>query len=707
MKQRRIVKIYKPFILVVVFLFAVIIARLCYIVLSKEVDGIDIALFASNRNTFKEKIVAERGTIYDGLGNTLAVNVNSYTVIAYLAESRTTDPSNPQHVVDKAATAKALSPIINMTEEAIMNLLNTENVYQVELGPGGRGLTELVKETIENLNLPGIDFIKSVKRYYPNNDFLSNTIGYAKSLEDSTIVGEMGIELSFNDELTGIDGYREYEGDVYGYKIAGTNECIEQAVNGKDIYLTIDTNIEMFTEKAINTLEKSSLEWATIAVVDAKTGAIVAVSSNPSFDPNIKNIKSYYDPFTSYTYEPGSTMKIFSFLDAIESGVYDSKDTYLSGMIQVGNYKIYDWNNEGWGTITYEQGFIGSSNVAATLLSQKLGATSLKDFYTKAGFGSKVDIGLPTEEGILKLGGEVETANQSFGQGMTVTALQMVQALTAIANDGVVLKPYIIEKIVEDGETVYSSQREEVSKIASKESIDTIKDLMYKAVYADEVMISAASYRTEKVTIMGKTGTAQIASPEGGYLEGNINYVRSFAGLFPKDDPQYIVYAVVSKLADTTLLPTAVKTLIDDISTYKGIIENNANEIANSYVINSYINKNVNEVKESLQNKNIDIIVIGEGDTVINQYPKSGIINSNDKLMLLTNSETYKYTDINGWSKSNITQYGKLLKVNFTFNGYGYATNIDINNRTVIQGETIEVSLKTKYEEEIVTESDT
>ena len=280
MKKTRTVRISKYFLMVVVFLFGLIIFKLSYVVLSPKVDGVDLKAFASNRNTVKEKIVASRGTIYDSLGDVLAVNVNSYTVIAYLEEDRTTDKNNPQHVVDKESTAKALSPIINMTEERILELLNTENVYQVELGPGGRGITELVKENIEKLNLPGIDFIKSVKRYYPNRNFLSYTLGYAKTMDDGTIVGEMGLEKEFNKDLTGVDGSRTYESDIYGYKIANTNEEIVEAVNGKNIYLTIDTNIQMFTEQAIKTLEgASSLEWATISVVDAKTGAILGAQT--------------------------------------------------------------------------------------------------------------------------------------------------------------------------------------------------------------------------------------------------------------------------------------------------------------------------------------------------------------------------------------------------------------------------------------------
>lgn len=702
MKKARTIKISKSFVLVVVFLFIIIIGKLSYIVLSPKVDGIDLTAFASQRNTQKEIIIADRGGIYDSLGNTLAINVNSYTVIAILSPTRTTDPSDPKHVVDKEGTAEKLSPLINMTKERILELLNTEDVYQVELGPGGRGITELLKETIEELNLPGIEFSKSVKRYYPNRDFLSYTLGYAKTNEDGSIIGEMGLELEFNKELTGKDGSREYESDIYGYKIPKTEEKIVEAESGKNIYLTIDTNIQMFAEQAITKLETaSSLEWATISVANAKTGEILGVASTPSFDPNVKEITSYYDPFVSYTYEPGSTMKIFSFMASIENGLYDGNEIYNSGTIKVGDAIIKDWNDYGWGKITFDQGFYGSSNVAATILSQRLGGPLMKDFYSKLGFGKKTGISLPNEqEGSLNFKYDVEVANASFGQGMSITPVQMIQALTSIANDGIVIKPYIISKIEDSktGKVILENKRTEVGKVASKETIKKIQDMMWAVVNSDERTASGTSYKTNVVTTIGKTGTAQIASPNGGYLTGSINYVRSFAGLFPYENPQIIVYLAVSKISDQTLTSKAIKTLVEDVSTYLGIAESKANSTYETYLTESYINKKTENINELLKEKTINKIIIGNGNTIIKQYPSAKtIMNSNDKLFLLTNGNEIKYTNIEGWSRNDLVEYGKILGVNFTFNGYGFATNTNIQNREVVKGETIEVTLSPKY----------
>ncbi len=711
MKKTRTVKISKIFLLVLVFLFGIIIFKLSYVVLSPKVDGIDLKKFASNRNTTKETIVASRGTIYDSLGNTLAVNVNSYTVIAYLSESRTTDISSPKHVVDKESTAKALSPLINMSEERILKLLNTKNVYQVELGPGGRGITELLKEEIEALNLPGIDFIKSVKRYYPNRNFMSYTLGYAKTNDDGSIVGEMGLELQFNDDLTGVNGSRTFQSDIYGYKIANTNEEIVEAKDGKDIYLTIDTNIQMFTEQAMMVLESaSSLEWATLSVVNAKTGEILGVSSSPNFDPNTKEITSYYDPFVSNTFEPGSTMKIFSFMTGIESGLYDGDEEYDSGTIKVGDYTIKDWNGYGWGRITFDQGFWGSSNVASTLLVQRTGRDRLKDFYQKLGFGKKVGIDLPNEqEGKINFNYEIEVVNASFGQGMSATAVQMVQAFTTLANDGVMLKPYIVKKIVDPStkKVIKENTKTEVGKIYSKETVDKMKDMMWNVVNSDFRTASGKSYKTTKVVTFGKTGTAQIASKDGGYLKGSTDYVRSFVGLFPYEDPQIMVYLAVSKISNSKLTSQAVKQLIDDVSTYLGIVTEDKTEYSN-YELSSYINKDINKVKEELNDKHLDVVVIGTGDRVIKQYPEKGsIVNANDKVFLVTTGEKYKYVNIDNWSRSDITNYGRLLGVTFNFDGFGYAYGSNIAGKEVIKGENISVNLKTKFTTEEKTEENT
>ena len=208
-KKRNNIKYPKGILIASLLLFALIILRLAQLSLATEIDGTNLKELASKRTTRTDTILAKRGTIYSSDGETLAQNVSSYKIIAYLDEKRTTNPKKPQHVVDKEKTAKALSPILGIEEEKLLEYLSKENVYQTEFGSKGKGLTELTKQKIDDLNLPGIDFIESYKRYYPKGQFASYTLGYAKttSEEENISVGEMGIEKEYDNILKGEDGY--------------------------------------------------------------------------------------------------------------------------------------------------------------------------------------------------------------------------------------------------------------------------------------------------------------------------------------------------------------------------------------------------------------------------------------------------------------------------------------------------------------------
>ena len=594
-------------------------------------------------------------------------------------------------------TAKKLSPIIDMTEKEILNLLDTD-AYQVELGPGGRGITELVKEEIEALDLPGIDFIASVKRYYPYGDFMSYTIGYAKENNDNEIVGEFGVELAYDDILTGKNGYREYQQDIYGYKIANTPAIIKEPENGKDIYLTLDINIQMFLEQAIAKIQEDGVEWATFTVANAKTGEILGTASNPSFNPNTKNITNYHDPMVSYAYEPGSTMKIFSFMAAMENNVYKGSEKYKSGKIKVDEATIKDWNNYGWGEITYDNGFMASSNVAATNLAFKLGRNKLLDYYKKLGFGKKTNIGLPNEfSGQLNFKYKTELANASFGQGILTTPIQNVKALTAIANDGVLLKPYIISKVVdsETGKVVEKGKKETLGEVASKDTITKIKDLMEGVVSGDPYYATGTGYNVSGYNVIGKTGTAQIASSSGGYYDNEV--IKSFAGIFPKDDPEIILYVSVSRYGGN--LPAVVKSTIEDIGKYINVTPEEDKDKNAEYKLPSFINKDTAEVKKILASNKQEAVVIGTGDKVINQYPnKNAVLNYGSKVFLLTNSTDYKMPNLTGWSSGEVTNFGNLVGITFEFNGYGYVTSQSLKSGTNINASTkVKVNLKPKY----------
>lgn len=688
MKQRRIT-LRRPGIInvIILLLFCGIISKVVYIGLSKKVDGINIKKFADNRNTQEDVLYAKRGTIYDKSGEILAQSVNSYTLIAYLDPKRTENEKKPQHVVDKEYTAQVLSEHLNADKEQILKQLNKDK-YQVEFGSAGRNLSELKKTEIENLELPGIDFLVSTKRYYKMGSFASYIIGYAKADDNGLIKGEMGIEESYNNKLEGTNGKKIYQKDLYGYQIPNTPSITEDPIDGEDIYLTIDNNIQIIVEKAVKNLSNErQIDWMTFSVMDANTGAIVASASNPTFNPNeLDTIQSYLNPLVAFQYEPGSTMKSYSFLAALEDGSYDGSKTFESGKIEVADATIRDFNNKGWGTITFDTGYAYSSNVAATNLGLKLGVTKLKTFYQKLGFGQKTGIELPGEQnGKLNFQYKTELANASFGQGITTTPIQNLQAMTVFTNNGTMIKPYLIDHITDnEGNTIYKGKRTVVRDVASSKNVKYMTGLMHNVVYQG----LTDYWQPNNVTLIGKTGTAQIADPKGGYLHGEYDYIKSFAGIFPEENPKYIIYVSVKQMVGTTKdLANCVTTAVEEIANYANINYTTEQEQITTKTIDlgNYVNKSVEETKATLENYGLHVVVIGTGEKIINQSPlnKTKIIKG-ETVFLVTNKGPYTMPNVYGWSSSDILLYSKLVGLDFELNGYGKVVSASIPEGTEI-----------------------
>lgn len=686
MQKRATVKTYNIIIVLVVLLFFAAIAKMSYVVLSDEVDGVNLKEKSASITTASKTLYASRGSIYDVKGETLATTINSYTLIAYLSSSRTTNEKNPQHVVDKDYTAKQLATVLDLDEATILKYLS-KNAYQVEFGAKGKGLTEVTKQKIEALDLPGLDFITSTQRYYNMSTFASYIVGYAKMNQEGELHGELGVEGYFNDTLAGKNGYTTYQKYTSSnYQIPNTPSHTDPAVDGSDIFLTIDSSVQLIAEKAVKEYEQYNVEWAIFTVMDAKTGAIVASATNPNFNPNDTNtIKSYMNPLVSYQYEPGSVMKVFSFASAIEEGIYKGDDTFESGSIDVADVTIRDANKTGWGTITYDTGFAYSSNVAATKLALELGISKLSDYYHELGFGKKTGIELANEVvGDTEVTYKSELASASFGQGVSVTPIQMLQALSSITNNGEVLKPYIVDKIVDsEGKTTYEGKRTVVKKVYSAKTTEKMKELMKMVVYDGLTTM----WRVEGLEIMGKTGTAQIASPQGGYLTGTYDYIKSFAGIFPAEDPKYIVYVAAKQLEGSARnFADPATNAFEEIAGYAKLINNESEvDLDNLIEINNYISKNTLDTVTLFDNKKISLIVLGNGKYIINQFPlKNSTILANGKLFLLTNSNEFTMPNVIGWSRSEVETLCKLINLNCIFNGYGYVNNQSIPEGTII-----------------------
>ena len=695
----------------VLLLFSSLIARVIYLCTTDYKVGEEtITSFIENRNTKEEIILPKRGSIFDKNDNVLAEDVASYSVIAYLDERRSENSKVPLHVVDPDATAIKLAPYIDIDVEVLKTILK-KKAYQVELGPGSRNLSQIQMETIKSLNLPGIDFIPSTKRYYPSGDFASYAIGYTVNEEDKDgniwKVGQLGIEEYFNENLSGRSGYIRYERDRNGYKIYNGREYKEEADDGDDVYLTIDSNIQLFTENAVKKmLEDSKGEWGAMITADATTGAILSYATAPSFDPNKKNITNYIDYMTGISYEPGSTMKIFSYLCAIDNGKYNGNATYDSGTITYTakdgkTTTVHDWNKTGWGRITYDYGFAMSSNVgAASLLeSEMIDKKTLKSCYNSYGFGKVTGFTLNKEAtGKIKFNYDIDAASATFGQAITITPIQMIQALTSISNNGNILRPYIVSKIQDPDtkEVNYEATTEVVDTVASTESIAKVKELMKSVVCNDKEKCTGNAYYLEDYPIMGKTGTAQIYDEKTGtYMKGESDYLYSFAGLYPADNPRIIIYTILKKPKDTTnYVSEAVKNVVVNTSKYLNIIvDNNKNE---TYKIDSYISKKTSDIKSKLEENKMKVFILGEGEKIINQYPnKNTTLYPGSVVVLLTDKYDKKIPNLIGLSYKDAINILKLMGVRYITEGKGYVKSQSIQEGSIVTEDmTVNLSLE-------------
>ena len=702
-------KISKFVYVIVFFLFVIFALALGYrcLVDYQATDKMTISEFIKNRNLEEDVLMPERGTIYDINGIALAQDVSSYTLIAYLDENRGEIDGVPRYVKDKDKTAKALAEKIDTSYDRIREILN-KDAYQVEFGNGGKNLSQLEMEAIKALDLPGIDFIKSTKRYYPYGDFASYLLGYTKNktLDDGNnyMVGELGIEGYYNEQLMGTAGYIKYEKDGRGNIIANSNEYREDAIDGADVYLTIDSSIQLFIENEVKKSQsQSKAEWTVMGVMDAKTGAILGYASTPSFDPNIRNLTNYLDPLVSYAYEPGSTMKTFSYMCAINSGKYNGSDTFMSGsktyvsaIDEKDTVTIKDWNQgEGWGRISYDRGYALSSNIGvANLLENVITKDELSNCYEKYGFGKKTGITLDGElAGDITFTYDVEAATAGYGQGIMVTPIQMLQGLSIISNNGKMLKPYVINKVVDSaGNTIDENKKTEGSVVVNEKTIKKIKELMRSVL---EEGGTGAAYKIDGYDLIGKTGTASIFE-KGRYLDYGSQYIYSFAGLYPGNDPEIIIYMANKKPQDgQNYLAPSVQEVVINTSKYLSIEEKT--KTIKKIKVGDYTNKITTEVKKFLTDEGIKVITLGDGNKIINQYPNKNVqISKGDLVVLLTNKYDNTAIDFTGLSYKETKEILKLMNVEYKLEGYGYVTNQSIPSGEKIDDEII-IELKGLY----------
>ncbi|MCF6093598.1 PASTA domain-containing protein [Microaerobacter geothermalis] len=624
-------------------------------------------------------IEPKRGIIYDRNGSELAQNSKAYTVVATISKK------DPERVKNPLEAARKLAPILNMSEEKLLKLLTREDLYQVELRPGGWKIDKETAQKVEALNIEGISFIESNKRYYPNRNFASHVLGYV-NLDGKAV---SGIENLFDKELRGIPGRYKFIKDAKGYELPEGVEDIQPAVDGKNIFLTIDQRIQQYAEQALDEAEMNfKPKRMSVIVANPKTGEILALANRPDFDPNeYWNFGGDYEKFNNFAvssvFEPGSTFKIITLAAAIEEGEFNPDEKYQSGRLKVPGAIIPDHNNgKGWGKITFLEAVQRSSNVGFAILGyEKLKKERLFSYIDKFGFGKKTNIQLENEvPGLVKDISQAypaDVANISFGQGIGITAIQQVAAVSAVANGGKWIQPTIIKKIEdpntgEETEVKPKVNRQIISPSTAKQVTEILETVVTQG--------TGQKYYIEGYDVVGKTGTAQKIGKDGKYKQDQ--YIFSFIGYAPKDDPQLLVYVVVDEpdveyYQGADVVAPIFKSVMRNSLQYLGIspkvVEKETPE-EKIISIPQLEGKPLLVAQQKLIELNLVPTILGGGNQVLKQIPQSGSqIVENSPIYLLTEElEKMAVPDFTGKSLREVYQLTQILQLKPLIEGNGY-----------------------------------
>lgn len=629
-KQLRI----KIVLIIIVVLFLVILGRIFYIQVFSYNKLNNLALALWQRNL---PITADRGRILDRNGKVLATNITTTTLYVV-----------PSQVTNKEDTAIKLAEILDCDKNDILKHLNKKTSLE-KVNPEGRQLNSKTADKINSLNIDGLYLLKEAKRYYPYGDVLAHTLGYV-GIDNQ---GLSGLELQYDDYLTGKDGSIKYVSDGKGKRIKLSEEY-EKPQNGMDIYLTIDIDIQLALEKELKNADtKYSPEQALGIVMDPNTGEILAMGSRPTFDAN--NYQDYDLEVINRNlpiwknYEPGSTFKIITLAASLEEKTINLFEDhyYDSGSINVEGARIKCWKSGGHGAETFLEVVENSCNPGFVVMGQKLGTEKLYNYIKDFGFMDKTGIDLNGEaKGIMfdldKIG-PVEQATIAFGQGISVTPIQQVTGVSAAINGGSLYQPYILKYISEPetDDIILENKPNKIRDIISKETSEMVR-------FTLESVVSNGTGKNayiENYRVGGKTGTAQKVN-NGIYMSGN--YIVSFMGFFPANKPEYVVYVAidhpigVTQYGGTVSAPIAKNIMkniisIKNISPSKEVKPREYTWLDTKYVKTpNVVGKTKKEASTLL--KGFKIEYSGTGETIIYQEPDAGIyIKENSTIKVLLN----------------------------------------------------------------------
>ncbi|MBW4080084.1 penicillin-binding transpeptidase domain-containing protein [Paenibacillus sp. S150] len=684
--------------------FLVLVARVFYVqVLSGEYWQEKAAKQWAHSSTIK----AVRGEIEDRNGNVLASDVPAYTIVV-----------NPEVIAERGIgeeVIEGLHELLGKPADELKKLVEAKDdkgsyLKNREIRNEGWKIDKELKDKVvafyeelgkkHDIRETGVGFVTEQKRYYPKNTLAAHILGYT----DRDGVAVMGLEKYFDQQLKGTDGKLLYQSDGKGIKLPNSEDTYQPVVNGSNIKLTVDSTIQHYIEEAMKkAYEEYKPKSISVIAADPNTMEILGLANMPTFNPNefwktSVEAGGFYNHAIKSRYEPGSTFKIVTLAGAVEENLFNPDATFQSGQIRIKGYSkpLHDINRVGWGEITFLEGVKRSSNVAFVKLGyEMLGQERLLQYINDFGFNEKTGIDLPGETiGIVNPNPSIasENATLAYGHGkVLVTPIQQLTAVAAIANGGKLMVPHVVKEVTDPNtgkKTV--TQPEVVRQVISEESARETGGYLEQVV-ADQVKGTGRHAYIEGYRVAGKTGTAIKVS--GSDYDRN-KVLSSFIGYAPVNDPKIAVIVIIDEPQGEdggngggAVAAPVFQEIVSQALPYMGVPKvTTGNEGGSSKTVKATASaqrsapdltgKTVQAARQLLIDQGFDFEAVGEGGTVVSQYPEKGTMLASGQRIYLLSQQGDKpvIPDLRGQSLRDALEILSLLKVGIAVDGEGYVS---------------------------------
>ena len=693
-------------------IFALLILRIFWI---QFIDGSWLKEKAYRQQTSSTIISPERGNILDVNGKPLAMSEDVDTISI-----------NPTKIAEKNKTlvAKGLSEIFELDYEETLKKVNSSSSFETIIKKVENDKVSKLEDWMSNNNITtGINIDADKKRFYPYNELASQVIGFCGTDNQ----GLAGIESSYDNILVGRSGKVVTTIDLNNSEISDNYATYVEAENGSDVYLTIDINVQAIVEKYIEkAVENNECEYANAIIIEPSTGNILSMASYPNFnlntpfEPNTEESIKNWDKMTSDEkstflyqmwrnenisdlYEPGSTFKTLVSAIALEENITETdinKDFYCKSYENINGTKIRCWSSNPHGYETLTEALANSCNPAFMQLGQRIGVDTFYKYFEAFGLFNKTGIALPLESNSIFLAKDkvksVELATTSFGQRFNITPIQLITAVSSLANDGILVTPQIVSKTINnDTGAVISTSTNEVRQVVSKETANDVIDMM-------EYVVTNGTGKKGNVkgyTIAGKTGTSEAIS---GSKKGN---TLSYIAVAPSENPSLVALVVLYNTPTTqsqgsTIAGPIMSNILSEVLPYLGIASDEASISSGSkqVTIPNIVNKTITEAEKLLKSLGLNVVISCDGDKnstlVTTQVPAAKTILLEDSVVLLYGENNSTRTSVSvpnlkGMSFSEAKSILKKYNLNISYTGTGTVSKQNISAGTSVEEGTI------------------